>query len=80
MNDQLLNEWFDNLKYEDKCVAIYLCASDTFTPAELKKQFTPEEMLRDTYGKVWNNDELNRERFFNIPLEDKQFAYEKMNK
>ena len=79
MNDQLLNEWFDNLKYEDKCVAIYLCADDTYTPQELKKKFTTKQLVMKVYG-VQELSEKHYQDWYNSDLEDKAFAYEKMNK
>lgn len=70
----LIDEWFDNLSYVDKCVAIYITGSDTFTPSELKKMFTPEEMLLETYGET----ELNPEWWYNAPLTYKQYVYKFM--
>ena len=72
MKNEELDKWFDNLSYEDKCAAIFCIADDTFSVKDLKKRYTPEEMLDDTYGKT----ELDADFWYDSNIEDKQYVYD----
>ena len=73
MTNEELDKWFDNLSYEDKCVAIFCLADDTYSVKKLKKMYsTPEDMLEDTYGR--RTFEPNH--WYDSDLEDKQYVYD----
>ena len=72
MTNEELDKWFDNLSYEDKCVAIFLTADDTFSVKELKEMYTPEEMLDITYLTPTYSPNF----WYDSDLEDKQYVYD----
>jgi len=72
MTNEELDKWFDNLSYVDKCAAIHCIADDTYSVKELKKMYTPEEMLEVTY--LRRTFEPNH--WYDSDLEDKQYVYD----